>query len=300
MNGAATSASGSKISEYALLCLLALIWGSSYLLIKVGVSSIPPVTLIAVRVSIAAAFLFVVMKARGESLPRDAQNWKKLFVQSVLNSTGAWLVLAWGQQFVDSGLASVLNSTSPIFVFFITLFFTRHESSSWLKLAGACLGVLGVVLIVGSDALAGLGTQVIAQLAVLSGAIMYAGAAINGKNLSHLSVTATATGTMIWASVCLVPASLLIDRPWTLHPEAKSIIAAVVLGLVSTGFALLIYFRLLRTIGSIGTSSQAYLRAGIGVMLGLIFLGEHISPSMALGIAAAIAGVAAINFPSRR
>lgn len=294
-----TSPKHNLILESALLCLLALLWGSSYLLIKVAVETIPPITLIASRVFIAAIFLSAIVVWKDERLPRDGHTWRLLLVQSFLTSIGAWTVLAWGQQYVDSALASVLNSTSPVFVFLITFFFTRHETTSWLKLFGACMGITGVALIVGTDALQGLGQQVLAQLAVLSGAVMYAGAAIFGKKFTHLTPLITATCTMIWASLFLVPLSLVLDQPWTLNPSTQSILAAGTLAVLGTGVALLIYFRLLRTLGSLGTTSQSYLRAGVGVALGVIVLGEHITPVIGAGIAAALIGVIAINFPKR-
>jgi len=283
--------------EFFLLAILALLWGSSYLLIKIAIETIPPVTLIAVRVTVAAVFLIIVMQYRGEQLPKERSTWRMLFIQAIFNSIGAWTVLAWGQQYMDSGLASVLNSTSPIFVFFITLLYTRHETTSALKLLGACLGVVGVVLIVGVDVLNGLGQQVMAQLAVLSGAALYACAAIYGKRLSHLPPTVTAAGTMIWASICLLPLCIVLEQPWTLQPSAASILAAIILSVFCTGGALLIYFRLLGTLGSLGVTSQSYLRAGVGVVLGVVVLGEEITPVIGLGLAAAILGVAAINAP---
>ena len=293
------SSSAQPLSEYALLALLALLWGSSYLFIKIAVAEIPPISLIALRVVIAGAFLLVVMQWRSEKLPRGSRTWGQLLVQSFLNGIGAWTVLAWGQQYVDSGLASVLNSTSPIFVFLFTYFLTRHETTNWLKLFGALLGLLGVILIVGVDALEGLGQQVAGQLAAIAGAIMYACAAIYGKRFTNLSATAIATGTMIWAVIVLVPLSLVFEKPWTLSPSWEALGAAVILALFCTGCALLIYFRLLKTLGSLGVASQAYLRAGIGVLLGMVFLGEHITPVMAIGLLAAILGVAAINMPTR-
>jgi drug/metabolite transporter (DMT)-like permease len=289
-----------KSVEYLLLVVLALLWGSSYLFLKIAVETIPPVTLIASRVTIAAILLSIIVVWKKQALPRDTRTLLRLLLQSFLNSIGAWTVLAWGQQYVESSLSSVLNSTSPLFIFFITYFFTRHEATGLIKLAGASLGVFGVVLIVGADALQGLGQQLIAQLAVLSGAMMYAGAAIYGKNFSHLHPTVTAAVTMIWATVFLIPLSIAIDQPWTIQPSAKSIWAALALGVLCTGFALLIYFRLLRTLGSMGTASQSYLRAGVGVMLGIVVLGEHITPVMAIGIGAAILGVVLINLPARR
>lgn len=286
--------------ELPLLALLALLWGSSYLFIKVAVAEIPPVTLIALRVFGAAIFLLLVMGARAEKLPRDGRTWRMLLLQAVFNSIGAWTVLAWGQQYVESGLASVLNSTSPIFVFLITALVTRHEALGGRKLIGAALGVLGVMLIVGVDALRGLGDQVVGQIACLIGAALYAGAAIYGKRFGHISAVATATGTMIWASIVLVPLALMLDRPWTLAPSATALAATAVLSILCTGVALLVYFRLVRTLGSMGVASQSYLRAGIGVILGLVFLGETFTLPVALGLSAAIAGVALINWPARK
>lgn len=285
--------------ELAFLGLLALLWGSSYLFIKIAVSEIPPITLIAARVTIAAAFLLCVLHWIGDRLPSDTRTWRMLFVQSFLNSIGAWTLLAWGQQYIDSGLASVLNSTSPLFVFFFTLLVTRHEATTWLKLLGACLGLCGVTLIVGVDALAGLGQQVLGQLAAIAGAVLYACAAIYGKRFSHLSATATATGAMLCASGVLVPVSLIVEQPWTLAPSTNAILATTLLGLACTGIALLIYFRLIQSIGSLGVASQAYLRAGIGVMLGVVVLGEQITLVIGVGLVAAILGVAAINLPQK-
>lgn len=288
------------VIEFSLLGLLALLWGSSYLFLKVAVSEIPPVTLIAARVTIAATLLLCVLAWTGDALPRDGRSWRMLLIQAFLNSIGAWTILAWGQQYVDSGLAAVLNSTAPIFVFFLTLLVTRHEATNGLRFLGACLGVLGVSLIVGVDVLAGLGQQALGQLAALFSAFLYACAAIYGRRFTHLSPTATAAGTMVWASVCLVPASLVLDRPWTLSPSYPALAATLMLGLFCTGLALLIYFRLVCSIGSMGVASQAYLRAGIGVLLGSLVLGETITPAFGFGLLAVIAGVALINRRPRK
>jgi drug/metabolite transporter (DMT)-like permease len=291
---------GNLAFELALLGLLAGLWGSSYLLIKVAVVAIPPVTLVAMRVSIAAAFLLAVMWKQGARFPTDKNTWRMLLIQAFFNSIAPWTLLAWGQQYVDSGLAGVLNSTSPIFVFFITLLLTRHEVVTGWKLTGASLGVLGVILIVGLDALRGIGQEIAAQLAVLFAALLYAGAAIYGKRFSSMSPTVTSAGTMVWATVCLVPLSLVVDRPWTLKPSASSFLAAIVLGLLCTGGALLLYFRLVRTLGSMGVASQSYLRAGVSVLLGVVVLNEQITPAMGLGLLAIALGVAAINIRGPR
>ena len=297
-----TETQAALLPELLLLGLLALLWGSSYLLIRVALDGLPPVTLIALRVSLAALVLLAVVRWQGHRLPRDSASWRALFVQSLLNATAAWTLLAWGQQYVDSGLAGVLNSTSPVFVFFITLLVTRHETLTALKLAGALLGVAGVTLIIGVDVLAGLGRQVAAQVAVLLGAFLYGCAAINGKRFGHLPPTVTAAAVMLCASAVLLPAALVIDRPWTLRPTALSLLAAATLAVFCTALALLLYFRLVRTLGSMGVASQAYLRAGVSVLLGVVLLGETFRPSVGLGLLAVILGVAAINlaWPRRR
>jgi drug/metabolite transporter (DMT)-like permease len=156
------------------------------------------------------------------------------------------------------------------------------------------------VLIVGLDALRGLGTQVAGQLACLLGAALYACAAIYGKRFSHIPPVATATGTMICATATLVPLAFVVERPWAMHPSTVALAAMAVLSVLCTGVALLLYFRLVRTIGSMGVASQSYLRAGVGVVLGVVLLGETIALPAAIGIAAAIIGVALINWPAHK
>ena len=284
--------------EYFLLGSLAVLWGSSYLFIKIALADIPPLTLIAIRVSIASVFLMLVVVLQREKMPGDFNTWCMLLVQAVLNSIGAWTVLAWGQQFIDSGLASVLNSTSPIFVFFITLLITRHEPANVMRLIGALTGMSGVILIVGVDVLKGLGQQVAGQLAAITGALLYAAAAIYGKKFSHLPATVTAAGTMVWASIILTPVCLIVDKPWTIVFSVESVIAAIILAVLCTAVALLIYFRLLKTLGSIGVASQSYLRAGVGVVLGILVLGETMALLAGFGIVASLLGVVLINLPA--
>ena len=283
------------LGEYALLLLLAALWGASYPLIKIALESIPPITLMAVRVSLAAAMLCAIACYRGLHFPRDGSTWRAFLVQAFFNSIGAWTLLAWGQQFVDSGLAGVLNSTSPVFVFFLTLTWTRHENVGFPRLVGAMLGLLGVVFIVGVNALSGLGDDTVAQLAILTGALLYACAAIYGKRFSHLPSVVSAAGTMMWASLVLIPAALLMERPWTLTIHPRSAGAAAALAIFSTAVALLIYFRLARTIGSMGVASQSYLRSAIAVAFGVVFLDEPLTHGLAVGATFIIAGMILIN-----
>jgi drug/metabolite transporter (DMT)-like permease len=162
-------------AELALLLLLATLWGGSYTLIKLGVATIPPVSLIAARTAIAGSLLLAVMRVRGVRLPRDAATWRRFLLQACLNSVIPWTLIAWAERSLDAGLATILNSTSPIFAFFLTLAITRHEEATFQKLLGVLAGLAGICLIVGVQAFRGFGEQVVAQLAVVFATICYAG-----------------------------------------------------------------------------------------------------------------------------
>ena len=283
--------------EYVLLLVLATLWGASYSLIKVGVETIPPVTLIAARTLIAAALLLAIVRWRHLRLPRDGVTWRRFLIQACLNSAIPFTLIAWGERRVDAGLATVLNSTAPIFVFLFTAAITRHEPVTPRKLLGVVSGMAGVCLIVGAQALSGFGEQLLAPLAIVAATVCYAGAAIFGKTFKDLDPILPAAGSLICGAAILLPASLAIDQPWTLAPSRDSILALIGLSVFSTALALVIYFRLVHTLGSVGVTSQAYLRVPIGVAIGVAFLGEQLTVAALLGLACVVVGVAAMTAP---
>jgi drug/metabolite transporter (DMT)-like permease len=286
--------------ELVLLLALATLWGASYTFIKIGVATIPPVTLIAARTLIAGAVLVVVIRSRGLCLPGDAASWRRFLTQACLNSVVPFTLIAWAERSVDAGLATILNSTSPIFTFLLTAAVTRHEAVTARKLIGVIAGIAGTAAIVGTQALDGLGREVWAQLAIVVATICYAGAAIFGRGFKSLDPMMPAAGSMLCGAAILVPASLVIDRPWTLAPSAASLAALAGLSLVSTALAFVIYFRLVQTLGSVGTTAQAYLRVPIGVGIGALILGESLTPIAWAGLVCVLVGVAAMTIPARK
>jgi len=286
--------------ELVLLLALATLWGASYTFIKIGVATIPPVTLIAARTLIAGAVLVVVIRSRGLRLPGDAASWRRFLTQACLNSVVPFTLIAWAERSVDAGLATILNSTSPIFTFLLTAAVTRHEAVTARKLIGVIAGIAGTAAIVGTQALDGLGREVWAQLAIVVATICYAGAAIFGRGFKSLDPMMPAAGSMLCGAAILVPASLVIDRPWTLAPSAASLAALAGLSLVSTALAFVIYFRLVQTLGSVGTTAQAYLRVPIGVGIGAVILGESLTPIAWAGLVCVLVGVAAMTIPARK
>lgn len=287
-------------TELALLLALSTLWGASYTFIKVGVETIPPVTLIAARTLIAGAILVAVLRWRKLNLPSDRQTWIRFLFQACLNSVIPFTLIAWAEQTTEAGLATILNSTSPIFAFLLTATITRHEIMTGRKLFGVSAGLIGTCLIVGLEALNGFGHQLWAQLAIVAATICYAGAAIFGKNFNGLDPMMPAAGSLICGTVILIPTSLIVDRPWTLVPSADSLLALLALSAFSTALAFVIYFRLVQTLGSVGTTAQAYLRVPIGVGISVLFLGEKFPSTAWIGLICVLAGVVAMTLPARQ
>ena len=287
-------------TELALLLALATLWGASYTFIRIGVASIPPITLIAGRTLMAGLLLGAIMRWRGVRMPTDAVTWRRFLLQACLNSVIPWTMVAWGERALDAGLATILNSTSPIFTFFLTFAITRHEVLTSRKLLGVIAGMAGICLIVGVQVLAGFGEQLTAQIVTVMAAICYAGAAIFGRGFKELAPIAPAAGSLLCGAAILIPASLVVERPWTLAPSTGSLLALFALAVFSTALAFVIYFRLIQTLGSVGTTAQAYLRVPIGVALGVVFLGERLSPTAWIGLACVVIGVAAMTIPARK
>ena len=282
-------------TDLGLLVLLALLWGSSFTLIKVAVETIPPASLTAGRIMLAAAILVAVVRLRGVGLPSSPTVWLHLLVQSLINLVLPFLLISWGEQHVSSGLASILTTTAPLFAFSIAAT-TGHAARGFSQALGLACGFGGVILIIGAGALTELGgPQLLSQLALVAAGFCYGSSSNYGRVFRSISPIAVGAGTLLWATLLTVPLSLMLDRPWTLQPSAESVGAMLLLGVLSTALAFSIYFRLLGTLGTVGTSTVGYLRVGFGVVLGILFLGEHLTLASAAGLGFIVLGVAAIN-----
>src|ERR1700742_334522 len=202
--------------ELVLLVVLATLWGGSYTFIKLGVATIPPVTLIAGRTLIAGLLLLTIMAWRGAWFPRDASTWRRFLFQACLNSVIPWTLIAWAERSVDAGLATILNSTSPIFTFFLTLAIAHQDAPTFRKLFGVVAGMAGICLIIGTQALHGLGEQLVAQIAIVTATVCYAGAAVFSGGFKGLDPMAPAAGSLLCGAAILLPVSLIVERPWTI------------------------------------------------------------------------------------
>ena len=285
--------------SFALVLLLAFLWGGSYPLLKVAVESIPPMTVVAIRSLLGGLILLAALGPRVKLFTAVASgtSLRSLVIQSAFNCIIPWILITTAVRQIDAGLATILNSLSPIFIFLITAFITRHEPVTARKGLGVALGISGVLAIVGLDALSGLGTKTAAELACVAGSLSYAIAGVRGVRFAKVTPLVPAAGTTLIAALVMIPLALALEHPWTVEPTLRSILAVAASAVFSTGLAMVVYFKLLSTVGSIAMSSQAYLRILVGVGLGIVFLGETPTFSMWVGLCLVVAGVVAMTLP---
>ncbi len=287
---------------YFILLLLGSIWGASYLFIKIGGADFPPLTLVAMRTSLAGLTLLAVMLVRREKLPpRNAPIWKWLLVMGLLNSVVPYTLITWGEIYISSGLAAILVGAMPIFTVLFAHWMTHDEKMTPRKVAGILLGFVGVVILFLPDLAEGLQWSLAGGLAVILAAISYAIAAIYARrHLKATSPVTTAFGQMLMASLILIPASLLIDHPWNLTPTWQAYAAIATLAILGTGFAYLMYYWLIAHVGATRTSLVTYISPVIAVILGAVFLDEALHWSTIAGLVLIVVGVGLVtNFSAR-
>lgn len=289
------------LPEIGLLILLSFIWGNSFVLMKIAVESIPPLSLTAFRVTLAALLLTVYMKLCGLSFSTDRRIWFFFLIQGLLQCAIPYTLISWGEKEISSGLAGVLNATPPVFVLLIAMFTGLGGYLLTIrKVLGTSLGLAGVVVTIGYSVIQDSSTAApLAQLAVLGASLCYALSPL--IILKHTSVPplVITAGSMCCSAIMMIPASVAIDQPWHLTPSLSSILSAVALAVICTAVAMIIYFRLVSTLGALVTASGGYLRAGFSVASGILFLGESFSWSVGVGMILIVAGITIISAPSR-
>lgn len=281
--------------EIILLFILALLWGSSFTLIKVAIETVPPSTIVLGRLVIGAALLMLLLKIKGIALPKSLLLWLAFLVQGILQSALPFTLISWGEKYIDSGLAGLLNSTPPLFAFLITFFILKQNDAPLRKFIGVAVGLLGVLITIGPEILNGSSENIWGQLAIIGSSISYAIAAIYAKRFTDQPVLLTAACSMLMAALVMAPISLIFDKPWLLAPSNEALLSIIALGIFSTTIAMIIYFRLVKTLGAVGVTSGSYLRAGFSVVLGIIFLGESLNLSLILGLILIFLSVAIIS-----
>lgn len=284
--------------EWAMLLALATLWGGSFFFNAIAVRELPVFTVVVARVALAAIILLVLLRVMGERMPRDRHIWAAFLCMGLLNNVIPFSLIVWGQQHIASGVASILNASTPLFTVILAHVLTSDERMSGGKFSGVLIGFVGVAVMIGTDVLGDLGVHVTAQLMCLAGAISYAFAGIYGRRFKAMGVgpLGTATGQVIASSLILLPLVLVLDRPWTLPmPSLSALLALVGIAALSTALAYVLYFRLLATAGATNLLLVTFLIPVSAILLGVLFLGEAMQPRHLVGMALIGAGLAAID-----
>ena len=285
-------------TEWLIFLALGFMWGSSYLFIKIAVDSFGTFTLIALRLLIGAAFLWVAFRLNGTSLPRERRIYGHLVVMALINITIPFALITWAEQSVDSALAAILNATVPLFVIVIAPLFLPDEPIRVNGVVGLAVGFIGVVLLVSPGLVSATG-DLAGSIALLGSSLSYAlGNVYNRRNVRGLPPLVPAVFQVTFALVIVGILALVLERPWeTASPDAGGWFSVVWLGVFGSGMAYVLYFRLLGRWGATRTSLVAYLLPVYGIVLGFLVLREHIDVTLILGTGLVIAGVALVNGP---
>ncbi len=284
--------------EWVLLIALSLLWGGSFLFNGILVRELPTLTIVALRVSLAAIALWTIVRLSGHAIPKSREVWLAFLGMGVLNNIIPFSLIVWGQTHIASGLASILNATTPLFAVIAAHLLTQDEKMTGSRLIGVLVGFAGVALMIGPSVLSDLGTNVLAQLAVLGGAVSYSIAGIFGRRFRRMGLPPLlpAAGQVTTSALLMLPVALIVDRPWTLAmPSTEAWAALFGLAFLATALAYVIFFRILATAGATNLMLVTFLIPVSAILLGALVLGEVLAPKHFAGMVLIAVGLAAID-----
>lgn len=280
--------------EWGMLLVLSLLWGGSFFFIEILVKHLPPLTIVTLRVALAAITLWLIILLRKYEVPNTAKAWIALIIVGLLNNALPFTLITWGQTHINSGLSSIFNATTPFFTVIVAGALLADEKITANKIWGVMIGILGVSVLIGLDALKGVTGSVFGQLAVLGAALSYAFAGVFARRFKTLGISPlmVATGQVTTAAIMLAPLALFIDKPWTLAIPPIPIIGAMLgLAFLSTVVAYILYFRLIASAGATNAALVTFIIPISAIMLGVIILGETFTPVQAIGMVLIGAGL---------
>jgi len=284
-----------SVTDWTLLLALVAMWGSSFMFNKLGVATVPPLTLVAGRITIGAVILLVLVYAKGLRLPPLGSVWAAYAVLGAVGNVLPFFLITWGQQVIESALAGILMAAMPLATLVLAHFIIRGERMTIGRVAGFMLGFLGIVFLfepAALDSFGGSRLQVISQLAILCGALCYSANSIMARLLVRSDFLVAAAGTMLMSAFLAVPLALFLNTPWSLEPSGSSVAAIVWLGVGPTAIATILYFRLISSAGPTFMSFVNYLSPAIAVFLGVALLGEKPGANAYAGLALILSGIA--------
>jgi drug/metabolite transporter (DMT)-like permease len=282
--------------EWLLLVMLSVLWGGSFFFSKVALEELPPFTVVLGRVGLAAVALNLIVIASGQRMPRSTRRWGAFLAMGALNNLIPFSLIFWGQTQIASGLASILNATTPLFTVLLAHLLTRDERLTTGKALGVVCGMLGVTVMIGLEALDGLSLHLIGELAVVGAALSYGFASLFGRRFRGQPPLVTASGQVTATALMMLPVAAIADQPWSLPaPSPVTWGALAGLALLSTAVAYIIYFRILAVAGATNLVLVTFLIPVSALLLGTTILGERIASRHLLGMALIALGLAIMD-----
>ena len=291
-----------RVRDWVLLFALVAMWGSAFMFMKIAVASVPPATIAAGRLVIGAGVLLIVIRARGLPLPPLSAAWLQYAVLAFVGNALPFYLIAWGQQYIDSALAGILMAVMPLATLVLAHYFVHGERITRSRALGFVLGFCGIVLLMGPAALIGLAgsaLNVVAELAVLGGALCYATNTVIARRSVKGDVLLTSACVLLIASAMSVPVALVLDRPWTLAPDALAMASVVWLGVGPTGVATIFYFLIIGSSGPTFMSLVNYISPCVALLLGVAILSEEPGPNAYAGLILILSGIALSQLKAR-
>ena len=274
--------------EWMLLVLLSVVWGGSFFFNGIALREFPTLSIVTARVRLAALALLFLMKMLDQGIQLNRQILKAFFGMSFLNNVVPFSLIVWGQQHIASGVASILNATTPLSTMLVAHWFTTDEKINPRRLLGVLTGMGGVGLMMGLDSMESSGFHLLGLSAILLAALSYGFAGVYGKRFAQLGISplATATGQLCASSMILIPLTLWIDQPWIMTiPSIEGMVSLLGIAMLSTALAYVIYFRLLKTAGATNLLLVTLLIPVSAIILGVFLLDESLEPQHLSGMA---------------
>lgn len=280
------------VTEWLLLLLLSVLWGSSFLFMKVAVQDLPVFTVVLGRIGIAALFLTGLLYLRGYRLPASLTAWGQLLLLGILRAALPITLFVWAGTQIDSGVSGILNSTTPLFTAIVAHFFTQDERLTGHRIAGVFLGMAGVIFLIGPSALQGLRQNVLGQLAVLGATCAYGFAGVYGRRFGDTPVLVTTAGFLLASTILILPIALILDQPWRLDYGLIPVASVLALAIFNTAIAFMVWLTLNLRAGANNTSQVTFLIPFMALMLGWAVLGEQINWNALIGLLFILLGLA--------
>ena len=286
------------LREWLLLFLLSVIWGGAFFFAAVAVREVPPLTVVFIRVAIAALALYIYLRIRGDEMPKEKSLLTAFFILGLMNNIIPFSLLFWAMKSIPSGLASILNATTPIFSIIVAHFMLSDEKMQMNKFIGVVLGLIGVAVLVGGDAFSSSNIAVLGMAACLVAALSYAFAIAYARRFKTMGVSNSmvAFGQLTASTLIMLPIMLVIDQPWNLPMPSGGVVASLItLALISTALAYVIYFRILAGAGAVNAALVTLLVPASAILLGILFLGEILEPRHYAGLVLILTGLVAVD-----